>query len=80
MSEEFHLHFGDERAAARAADALGAATIGGRPGFSVVRNGTDVLTGCAILDDDTLWCWGANSAGQVGDGTTVGRHTPVAHS
>ena len=25
---------------------------------------------CAILDDDTLKCWGVNSAGEIGDGTT----------
>ncbi|MDB4962923.1 MAG: protein alpha-tubulin suppressor [Myxococcales bacterium] len=24
---------------------------------------------CAIKDDDTLWCWGANADGQIGDGT-----------
>jgi alpha-tubulin suppressor-like RCC1 family protein len=24
---------------------------------------------CAVLGDGTLWCWGANARGQVGDGT-----------
>jgi alpha-tubulin suppressor-like RCC1 family protein len=23
--------------------------------------------GCALRDDDTLWCWGSNDAGQLGD-------------
>lgn len=23
-------------------------------------------TGCAVLDDDTIWCWGANDVGQLG--------------
>ncbi len=34
-------------------------------------------TTCAVLDDDSLWCWGLNSQGQVGDGTTVNRSSPV---
>jgi alpha-tubulin suppressor-like RCC1 family protein len=27
---------------------------------------------CAVKKDNTLWCWGANSSGQVGDGSGVG--------
>ena len=27
--------------------------------------------------DGTLWAWGANFAGQLGDGTTIDRHSPV---
>jgi alpha-tubulin suppressor-like RCC1 family protein len=38
---------------------------------------TNVLTTCAIQTDDTLWCWGANSTGQVGDGTQAVRSSPV---
>lgn len=26
---------------------------------------------CAILDDDSLWCWGGNDFGQLGDGTLI---------
>ena len=33
---------------------------------------------CAILDDGSLLCWGANNRGQLGDGTTTNRDTPVA--
>ncbi len=32
---------------------------------------------CARKSDGTLWCWGMNSEGQLGDGTTAGRGTPV---
>jgi alpha-tubulin suppressor-like RCC1 family protein len=32
---------------------------------------------CAIRTDKTLWCWGAGYFGQLGDGATVDRNTPV---
>ncbi len=33
---------------------------------------------CAITVLNGTWCWGANNAGQLGDGTRSGRLTPVA--
>jgi len=32
---------------------------------------------CAILDDGSVWCWGHNNQGQLGDGTYTSRATPV---
>ena len=32
---------------------------------------------CAIKSDDTLWCWGTNIYGELGDNTTITRRTPV---
>lgn len=32
---------------------------------------------CAISGTDELWCWGANSYGQLGNGTTVRSDDPV---
>jgi alpha-tubulin suppressor-like RCC1 family protein len=32
---------------------------------------------CARKNDATLWCWGQNASGQVGDGTTVQKNSPV---
>jgi alpha-tubulin suppressor-like RCC1 family protein len=33
---------------------------------------------CALLTDGTVACWGSNTSGQLGDGTTIGRAQPVA--
>ena len=32
---------------------------------------------CVITDLGSLWCWGANTSGQLGDGTTVRSTVPV---
>lgn len=32
---------------------------------------------CAVLADATVWCWGQNNKGQLGDGTTTRRTRPV---
>ncbi len=32
---------------------------------------------CALKKDKTMWCWGANEYGQLGDGSTVNRPTPA---
>jgi len=31
----------------------------------------------AIKTDGTLWAWGSNSFGEIGDGTTISKNTPV---
>ena len=32
---------------------------------------------CSILDDNSSVCWGNNTDGQIGDGTTITRLTPT---
>ena len=33
---------------------------------------------CAVLDDGSIKCWGLNNEGQLGDGSTTTRTTPVS--
>jgi len=32
---------------------------------------------CIVSEDENVWCWGSNSHGQLGDGTTVDKAYPV---
>ena len=66
---------------------LGGGTTTSRSSPTTVNLGTDrtakmVSLGgghtCAILDDDSLKCWGNNGSGQLGDGTTTNRSSPAA--
>ena len=49
--------------------------------YTVLRGVRDAMacgfTSFAILDDGSLWGWGQNDHGQLGDGTTVSRSRPV---
>ena len=48
------------------------------------RTAVSITTGdihtCAILDDGSVSCWGSNTYGQLGDGTTTDRNTPTNDS
>ena len=49
------------------------------PGLSAIVEISDSLTAehiCARNAEDEVWCWGDNSNGQLGDGTTDNRMTP----
>ena len=45
------------------------------------RNAMEISSGsyhtCTLFDDGSIRCWGSNSFGQLGDGTTIERTTPI---
>ena len=55
------------------ASEAGAASLCG----GVVQLAAGLLHVCAVRSDQTLWCWGGNGHGQLGDGTSVGKTAPV---
>ena len=44
---------------------------------SVTRLSADAFHACHVVNDGTVRCWGDNGFGQLGDGTTTNRPTPV---
>ncbi|MCW1969491.1 MAG: hypothetical protein KIH69_015370 [Anaerolineae bacterium] len=44
----------------------------------VIRLATGPAHTCALLSAGTVRCWGSNSFGQLGDGTTTNRSSPVS--
>lgn len=66
-----HVSKGNGTECATAGACLGAACLGTSIKLSVGHNNS-----CAVLQDGTVWCWGWNAYGQVGDGTLVDRAAP----
>jgi hypothetical protein len=62
--------------AAPAAPGVALATASAPLAFAQVSGGGDHT--CGITTGDRAYCWGFNSGGQLGDGTTHYRTTPVA--
>ncbi len=59
----------EDRAAPTVLTALGAGVVSVAPAESHA---------CAVKSDGTLWCWGKNDDGRVGDGTTNRRALPFS--
>jgi len=57
---------------------LGTTEVGDRPSPGPVTNGTDFIdifskgsTACAVKENGTVWCWGSDSNGQLGNGPVL---------
>lgn len=51
--------------------------VGPAPGGGLLQVAVGGAHTCAVLDDGRVTCWGANSQGQLGDGTRTDRHSAV---
>lgn len=67
---------GDATSTDRAAPA--AVDVSSVPTNTFVRISAGQYHTCAITTDNEPYCWGYNAFGQLGDGTTTSRSTPVA--
>jgi alpha-tubulin suppressor-like RCC1 family protein len=56
--------------------AAGAGVVGLTSGVAAIAAGHS--DSCALKTDGSLWCWGLNYTGQLGDGTTETRTKPVS--
>jgi alpha-tubulin suppressor-like RCC1 family protein len=50
-------------------------TVAGGTDWLQISAGTDHMSG--IKTDNTLWCWGKNTYGQLGDNTNIPKSSPV---
>ena len=55
--------------------ALPVAVAGGITNFIQIE--ANNVSTCAVTSSGTVWCWGQNTVGQLGDGTTTDRDYPV---
>lgn len=46
---------------------------------NIVSVHSGVYASFAIAEDGTVWAWGTNTKGQLGDGTATGKETPFIH-
>ncbi len=63
--------------AALAAGAVVALAAPARGESSALSVASGYSHACGVKADHTLWCWGANDSGQLGDGTNTNRPLPV---
>jgi alpha-tubulin suppressor-like RCC1 family protein len=55
-------------------------TVSGLSGVTNLAIARDGSHTCAVLNDNSVRCWGANSSGQIGNGTLINQNAPVVVS
>ena len=65
---------------ARAATPVAVSTTGALAGKTIKRIATGSDHACAVTTDDQVYCWGRNSNGELGNGSTADSNVPVAVS
>ena len=58
-------------------DKISPTQIGSDSNWQVISAGAGTGTSLAIKTDGTLWAWGDNTFGQLGDGTTTNKNQPI---
>jgi alpha-tubulin suppressor-like RCC1 family protein len=71
---DFNGELGNGAAAASSTPTLVSATAGNESPWVDLAAGLNHT--CGVRQDGTLWCWGRNTAGQLGDGTNVSKPDP----
>jgi len=69
---------GDGSSADRTTPVLVQGIDGVSPSSTAVSVSAGGKQSCAVVGDGTVKCWGSNSGGQLGDGTSADRSAPVA--
>ena len=65
---------------ARAATPVAVSTTGALAGKTIKRIATGSDHACAVTTNDQVYCWGRNSNGELGNGSTADSNVPVAVS
>jgi alpha-tubulin suppressor-like RCC1 family protein len=58
-------------------DSTSPVTVTGLSGVASLATNLSASTGYAVKTDGTVWAWGYNHEGTIGDNTTANRATPV---
>jgi len=69
--------FGEVGDGSTASQQLAPVPVAMPPGVTFASVVTGWNHSCGLSPEGQAWCWGINSRGQLGDGTTIDRSTPV---